>query len=61
MHVIHYTNISVIETDGPYGGYTCSSTKHKYHEDREDSVYWQNKLQGAFYHTLQVRIKKGKN
>ena len=39
-----YTNISVLETDGPYGGYPCSSEKHSHHEGAADSVYWQNKL-----------------
>ena len=38
-----YTNISVLETDGPYGGYPCSSEKHSHHEGAADSVYWQNR------------------
>ena len=38
-----YTNISVLEMDGPYGGYSCSSKKHPHHEGAADSVYWQNR------------------
>jgi hypothetical protein len=44
-NVISYTNISVLETDGPYGGYSCSSKSHSHHEDQDDSIYWQNKMQ----------------
>merc|ERR1719419_2220692 len=28
---LEYTGMSMVETDGPYGGYTCSSNSHKHH------------------------------
>ena len=55
LEVLDYTNMSVLETDGPYGGYTCTSKNHPYHENKADSVYWQNKLQGQFYEKLQAK------
>ena len=42
-------NLTAIETDGPYEGYSCASRNHKYHKDVSDSVYWQSKLQADFY------------
>ncbi len=45
LEVIDYANISVLETDGPYGGYACHSYNHSHHQDAADSVYWQNRLQ----------------
>lgn len=53
--VIDSTNLTAIETDGPYGGYTCGSNDHKWHKDESDSVFWQNKLQGEFYGALRER------
>ena len=47
------TGMTMIETDGPYGGYTCNSSEHSHHTGYEDSVYWQQKLQGQFYSILQ--------
>ena len=32
LGILAYANLTVIETDGPYGGYTCSSTNHAHHE-----------------------------
>lgn len=55
VSVVEYTNISVLETDGPYGGYACYSRSHDYHEDAADSVFWQNKLQGKFYEVLREK------
>jgi len=45
----------MVETDGPYGGYACSSTNHSHHEDVTDSIYWQLKLQSQMYHILRDR------
>ena len=45
----------MVETDGPYGGYTCSSSSHRHHRGLEDSVYQQDRLQGQFYRTLRNR------
>ena len=42
-------NLTVIETDGPYHGYTCASKEHKYHKDITDSVFQQSKMQAQFY------------
>lgn len=46
------TGLSMVETDGPYGGYSCHSTSHKHHHDITDSVYQQEQLQGQFYTKL---------
>lgn len=39
---INRTGLTMLETDGPYGGGTCSSTNHTHHDGFEDSVYVQN-------------------
>lgn len=49
------TGLIMVETDGPYGGYACSSTSHSHHTNHDDSIYWQNKLQGDFYRTLRTK------
>lgn len=49
------TGMTMIETDGPYGGYSCSATNHSHHTGYQDSIYWQQKLQGEFYSILQER------
>jgi len=45
----------MVETDGPYGGYACSSTNHSHHEDVTDSIYSQLKLQSHMYRVLRDR------
>jgi hypothetical protein len=42
----------VIETDGPYGGYSCSNSSHIHHHGEGDSVYMQVRGQGDFYKEL---------
>ena len=42
-------NMTAVETDGPYAGYTCASTKHEHHKDVSDSIYHQSKLQAQLY------------
>ena len=49
------TGLSMVETDGPYPGYPCSSTNHSHHHGLDDSVYWQLKLQSQFYRILRDR------
>ena len=34
-------NLTAIETDGPYPGYSCASTTHDYHKNIDDSTYHQ--------------------
>ena len=56
-HVLRFfnkTGMTMIETDGPYPGYKCSATNHSHHVGEQDSVYWQQKLQGEFYSILQA-------
>ena len=43
------TGLSMLETDGPYGGGSCASTNHTHHHGLEDSVYRQTQLQNQFY------------
>ena len=45
LDFISYTGLSMVETDGPYGGYQCSSTNHSHHTGLADSVYYQQQLQ----------------
>ena len=40
---IDATGLSMVETDGPYGGYTCSSHSHAHHTGYSDSVWQQNR------------------
>ena len=42
-------NMTAIETDGPYPGYTCASKNHEYHKDISDSIYQQSKMQSQLY------------
>jgi hypothetical protein len=46
---INKTGLTMLETDGPYGGESCASTSHRHHFGVDDSIYWQNKLQVEFY------------
>jgi len=49
---INSTGLSMLETDGPYGGGTCSATNHSHHHGLEDSVYRQTQQQAEFYRHL---------
>ena len=51
---ISYTGLSMLETDGPYGGYACGSTDHD-HYGAEDSVQKQWENQAAFYARMRKR------
>jgi hypothetical protein len=46
---ISETGLSMLETDGPYGGSKCASHNHSHHHGLEDSVYRQTQLQSQFY------------
>lgn len=48
----NFTGLSMIETDGPYGGYSCSNSSHIHHHGEGDSVYMQVRGQGNFYREL---------
>ncbi len=45
----------VIETDGPYHGYPCESTTHKYHQGRDDSFRVQWEKMAEFFHGCRRR------
>lgn len=47
-------NLTMFETDGPYGGEPCASENHTYHLGADDAVYQQNRVQGAFYARLRA-------
>ena len=49
LNFINETGLSMLATDGPYGGESCASTTHEHHYSLEDSVYQQNKYQSQFY------------
>ncbi len=49
MHSKCVAGLSMLETDGPYGGETCASTNHTYHTNYGDSVYHQTMTQAALY------------
>ena len=49
---INKTGLSMLETDGPYGGAVCASLNHTHHYSTSDSVYWQTRLQAELYSDL---------
>ena len=49
------TGLMMVETDGPYGGYSCASTTHAHHHNNDDSIYQQNILQGNYFKILRER------
>ncbi|CAF0914742.1 unnamed protein product [Rotaria sordida] len=49
------TGLIMVETDGPYGGYSCASTTHAHHRNNDDSVYRQNILQANYFKILRER------
>lgn len=55
INLMDQTGLSMIESDGPYGGYICNSTEHSHHRGLQDSVYMQDLLQGKFYEELRKR------
>jgi len=52
MKYVSEIGLTMVETDGPYSGYSCSSTNHSHHEGVSDSIYWQLKLQSQMYRRL---------
>ena len=44
--------LSMVETDGPYGGEPCASTNHSGHLQLSDSVYQQTRSQADWYAAL---------
>lgn len=55
LSFIDRTGLSMVETDGPYGGGTCASEQHPYHENLKDSLYKQEMLQGKLFLELRKR------
>ena len=49
---ITVTGLSMIETDGPYGGGLCNGHNHTHHKGLLDSQYWQMRLQSEQYHKM---------
>ena len=47
--------LSMVETDGPYGGSPCASTNHTQHLQLSDSVYQQTRTQAEWYAALRAR------
>ena len=52
---INETGLSMLETDGPYGGGACASANHSHHLQLSDSVYQQNMQQASWYSGLRAR------
>jgi hypothetical protein len=52
---INRTGLSMLETDGPYGGGDCWASNHSYHLAHSDSVYQQTRVQAAWYAGLRER------
>ena len=46
---IDYCGGTMFITDGPYPGFSCASTEHKYHDNLDDSVFRQTIMQNEFY------------
>ena len=49
------TGLIMVETDGPYGGYSCAATDHAHHRNNDDSIYRQNLLQSNYFKVLRER------
>lgn len=54
-HFINATGLSMLETDGPYGGAPCASKNHTHHHGLEDSIYRQTQMQNAFFGAMRAR------
>ena len=52
LQVTATCNLSIVLTDGPYGGGVCGATNHSHHNSAKDSVYQQYRLQADFYRKL---------
>eukprot|EP00750_Incisomonas_marina_P013765 INCI17536.7.p1 GENE.INCI17536.7~~INCI17536.7.p1 ORF type:complete len:859 (+),score=106.03 INCI17536.7:189-2579(+) len=52
---IEATNFDMIETDGPYEGYTCASTSHSHHRGYNDSMWTQYERNMDFYAWCRAR------
>ena len=48
------TGLSMVETDGPYGGGLCAAHNHTHHTSVLDSQYWQARLQSEFYQKMRA-------
>ena len=46
--------LSMVETDGPYGGAPCASTNHSRHAALSDSIYQQTRTQAEYYSALRA-------
>ena len=55
FNFINETGLSMVETDGPYGGQTCYAKNHTHHVNYNDSIFQQNRLQMEFYQELKLR------
>jgi hypothetical protein len=47
-------NLSLVLTDGPFGGGECAATNHSHHVGEVDSVYQQQRLQVIEYTGYQI-------
>ena len=54
LHFMDVTGLSMIETDGPFGGTPCGATDHD-HYGADDSVQRQWENQVAFYEAMRAR------
>lgn len=52
---INVTGLSMLETDGPYGGGACAATNHSHHTGLSDSVYMQTQFQANLYAALREK------
>ncbi len=52
---MEFVGQDVIETDGPYHGYPCEATNHKYHQGRDDSFRVQWEKMTEFFHGCRQR------
>ena len=46
------TNMSVVETDGPYAGYACHNASHAHHSGPSNSVQLQSRSMARIYTAL---------
>ena len=52
---IDNAGLSMLETDGPYGGGDCASHNHSHHIQESDAIYQQTQTQSKWYAGLRER------
>lgn len=55
LNLMNATGLTMLETDGPYGGAPCSASGHAHHRGFDDSIFFQTQLQSRFFRMLRAK------